>query len=144
MKTNHKLRGEVSASGIGVLIILVLAIIGLMSWGIPQYNLYSRSMHGQAILKQQEYEKKVKIEEAEADYEAAKFYAKAEVERAKGTKEANDIVQSSFGGPTGYLHYLYIQALMDIDDKGGQVIYVPTEAGLPILEARDNPPGGGR
>ncbi len=38
----------------------------------------------------------------------------------------------SLGGPEGYLRYLYIQ---NLEDSKGQIIYVPTEGGLPILEA---------
>ena len=47
--------------------------------------------------------------------------------------KANKILQNSLGGPEGYLRYLQIQALEDT--KAG-LIYVPTEAGLPITEAR--------
>jgi hypothetical protein len=37
------------------------------------------------------------------------------------------------GGPEGYLRYLQIQAL---EDSKASLIYVPTEAGLPVTEAR--------
>ena len=55
-----------------------------------------------------------------------------EVERAKGVAEANRIVADGLGGPEGYLRYLYIEHLAQ---SQGQIIYVPTEGGLPILEA---------
>lgn len=61
---------------------------------------------------------------------AATEEARAEVERAKGTARANKIVANSITEP--YLRYLYINNLHDTDN---QVIYLPTEAGLPILEA---------
>jgi len=47
----------------------------------------------------------------------------------------DEIIQASLGGPEGYLRYLYIQSLREVESAGGRVIYVPTEAGLPILEA---------
>ena len=70
--------------------------------------------------------------EAEAKLESAKLLAQAEVERAKGVAEANRIVADGLGGPEGYLRYLYIE---NLSASQGQIIYVPTEGGLPILEA---------
>jgi len=69
--------------------------------------------------------------------EAAVELAKAEVTRAEGAAQANHILQNSLGGPEGYLRYLQIQALQDTN---AQLIYVPTEAGLPMTEAGRLPP----
>lgn len=46
--------------------------------------------------------------------------------------QANDIIADGLGGPERYLRYLYIQQVANNDN---QVIYLPTEAGVPILEA---------
>ena len=89
-------------------------------------------MQGKAALAQAENERKVLIEEAKARLESARFYAEAEVERAKGVAEANTIVAEGLGGPEGYLRYLWIQKL---GDNKQDVIYIPTEAGIPLLEA---------
>jgi hypothetical protein len=53
--------------------------------------------------------------------------------RAEGAAKANKILQDSLGGPEGYLRYLQIQAL---EGTKASLIYVPTEAGLPVTEAR--------
>lgn len=58
--------------------------------------------------------------------------AEAEVIRAIGAARANKVLQDSLGGPEGYLRYLQIQA---IDQKNASLIYIPTENGLPVLEA---------
>jgi hypothetical protein len=50
----------------------------------------------------------------------------------KGAATANRVLQNSLGGPEGYLRYLQIQAL---EDNKATLIYVPTEAGLPMTEA---------
>ena len=42
------------------------------------------------------------------------------------------IVAEGLGGPEGYLRYLWINKLGENDQD---VIYIPTEAGIPILEA---------
>src|SRR3546814_11933997 len=73
---------------------------------------------------------------AMAKRDSAKMEADAEIIRAKGVAEANRIVAQGLGGPEGYLRYLYIN---NLENSKGQIIYVPTEAGLPILEAGKRP-----
>lgn len=85
---------------------------------------------GQALLLKAENEKKVAIEEAKAKLESAKMLAAAEIERAKGVAEANKIIGDSLKNNESYLRYLFIDKLGQSD-----TIYIPTEAGLPILEA---------
>ena len=89
--------------------------------------------NGEAELAQAEQNRKIQIEDAKGKLEAAKMLAQAEVERAKGVSEANKIIGDSLKENEAYLRYLYISNL----EKGSaaQTIYVPTEAGLPILEA---------
>lgn len=99
---------------------------------------------GKQILLQAENEKKAMIEQAKAENESAtlqaeakikiaKAQAQAEVERAKGVAEANEIIGKSLKGNSEYLKYLMIQGL---NEGKGERIYIPTEAGLPILEAK--------
>lgn len=86
---------------------------------------------GEALLAKSESEKKVMIEEAKAKLDSAKLLAAAEVERAKGVAKANKIIGDSLKENEGYLKYLWIQNM----NTEKEVIYVPTEANLPILEA---------
>ncbi len=79
-----------------------------------------------------EYEKQTKVEEAKAALDSAKLLADAEVVRAAGVAEANKIIGDSLRENEAYLRYLWIQGL---HDGSSEVVYVPTEAGLPILEA---------
>lgn len=113
--------------------LLVVAIIGLSMFGIPKYNIYFNEMSGKAELAKATGNRKIKIQEAEATKEAAKLLAEAEVERAKGVAEANRIIGDSLKGNEAYLRYLWINGLQQ--GATPQVVYVPTEAGLPILEA---------
>jgi len=87
---------------------------------------------GEAELAQATQNRKIAVLEAQARLESARLNAQAEVERAKGVAAANKIVADGLGGPEGYLRYLYIQ---NLEQSQGQIIYVPTEGGLPILEA---------
>lgn len=98
----------------------------------PPMKEYIRENEGKAQLAEAQYNRQIKVREAEAAYESAKLKAKAEVERAKGVAEANKIIGQSLRDNEGYLRYLWIQGLQD---GNSEVIYVPTEANLPLLEA---------
>lgn len=70
--------------------------------------------------------------EATAKRDAAKMLAEAEIERAKGVAQANRIIGDSLTNNEAYLRYLWVQSLAE---GKSEVIYVPTEASLPVLEA---------
>lgn len=112
--------------------IVVVGLIAGAFWGLPKYRIYSQTLRGQAALREAEWDRQIAIEEAKAKLEAAKLFKEAEVVRAEGVAESNKIVADGLGGPEGYLKYLWIQGLQD---GSSEVIYVPTEASLPILEA---------
>ena len=116
-----------------VLIGIVLGtVIGGYMYIKPRYSVWSAQMEGEAEFAQAEGNRRISVLEAEAKLEAAKALAAAEVERAKGVAQANAIIGESLRNNESYLRWLWIENL----DKGGNsVIYVPTEAGLPILEA---------
>ncbi|CAN5360379.1 hypothetical protein BH10PSE4_BH10PSE4_38010 [soil metagenome] len=127
--------------GLGVLGVglVVLVIVGLLV-GWPQYSVFAARKHGEAELARATQNRQVRVQEAMAKFEAADFDAKAEVRRAQGVAQANTIIAQSLGGPEGYLRWRYIEMLQETSEKGGhQVIYLPTEAGLPILEAGRRP-----
>jgi regulator of protease activity HflC (stomatin/prohibitin superfamily) len=100
---------------------------------IPSYRVYNARKTGEAELAQADGNRQIKVQEAKALYESADYMAKAEVRKAEGVAAANKIMSESLGGPEGYLRWKYIEMLQE--SKNNQVIYVPTEANLPILEA---------
>jgi regulator of protease activity HflC (stomatin/prohibitin superfamily) len=114
---------------IGALLILSM----LVTW--PMYRVWQRELAGKAQLKEAEWSRQIAVEEAKAKKESATMLAEAEIERAKGVAEANKIIGESLAGNEAYLRYLWIQGLQD---GSSEVIYIPTEANLPILEAKDN------
>ena len=124
--------GRTVVVGLVILGFVVLGGIGGGCWALPQYGIYSQRLAGQAKLQEAESSRQIAVEEAKAKMEAAKMLAQAEVERAKGVAEANKIIGDSLAGNDDYLRYLWIQGL---NDGSSEVIYVPTEANLPILEA---------
>lgn len=100
----------------------------------PRYRVWSQEMEGRAEFAKAEQNRRIKIEEARANLEAEKLNAQAEIERAKGAAEAIRIENGSLSEK--YIQYLWVRQQNELNDK--TVIYIPTEANLPILEAGRN------
>lgn len=113
-------------------IVGIVALIAIM-FGLPIFSRYQTLLNAQNELQAQNYLKQVAIATAEAKNESAKFEATAEVTRAEGVAKANKIIGDSLQGNESYLKYLWINNMGN--NTGKDVIYVPTEANLPILEA---------
>jgi len=102
----------------------------------PQYNIYAQRLLGEAELAKAESSKKVIVQTAQARLDAAKLDAEREVARTEGLAKANKIIADGLGGSAGYLRWKYIEMVEETASSPGKtVIYVPTEAGLPVLEA---------
>lgn len=116
----------------GIITVVLLLCVGIGLVGCPQYNVYSARLSGEAKLAEADSSRKIAVTEAVAKMEAAKSLAGAEIERAKGVAQANQIIGDSLKGNEDYLRYLWIDSM---HNTANQVVYVPTESGLPILEA---------
>ncbi len=116
-----------------IMLLAILLVIGIISGMIyiPKYKVYSRELSGKAQLKEAEWNRQIAIEEAKALKESAELKKEAEIIRAYGIAEANKIISNSI--TPEYIKYKFIEGL---NDGNTEVIYVPTEANLPILEAR--------
>lgn len=99
--------------------------------GMPYYNVWQQEMDGKAEFSKAEQNRRIRVEEAKANLEAEKLNAQAEIERAKGAAEAIKIENGSI--TENYIRYLWVRQQSDLNNK--TVVYIPTEAGLPILEA---------
>ena len=111
--------------------VAVLAFVGIAMFGMPIYRVWSQEMRGKAQLAEAEQNRRIKVEEARANLEAEKLNAKAEIERAKGAAEAIKIENGTL--TQTYIQYLWVRNQNNLNEK--TVIYIPTEANLPILEA---------
>ncbi|GMQ23754.1 hypothetical protein Aoki45_04360 [Algoriphagus sp. oki45] len=119
----------------------LFALIGFGLWGCPTYNVWQQEMSGRAEFAKAEQNRRILIEEAAANLEAEKLNAQAEVERARGASEAIAIENGAISEK--YIQYLWVRQQRNLNDK--TVIYIPTEANLPILESMRglNIPSGG-
>ena len=118
--------------GVGWLLIVVVGVVCLGMYGCPQYTVYKQGKDGEARLREAESSRQIAVEEAKAKREAADMLAEAEIRRAKGIAEANRIVGESLKNNHEYLTYLWIDKL---DHGENTFVYIPTEGGLPVLEA---------
>ena len=118
---------------IGVIgFIAISGFVGACSYIRPKYNVWAAEQEGMAQYAQAEQNRKITILEAEAKLEAAKSLADAEIARAHGVAQANEIIGASLKNNESYLRWLWIQ---NLESGSNSVIYIPTEAGLPLLEA---------
>lgn len=118
-------------AGFAILFVLGLIILSIILWGYPRYRVWSQEMEGKAEFAKAEQNRRIKIEEAKANLEAEKLNAQAEIERAKGAAGAIKIENGALSEK--YIQYLWVRQQNHLNDK--TVIYIPTEANLPILEA---------
>lgn len=117
-------------------VILLVAIVVLSMWGCPQYGVYSMRQDGEAELAKAQYSRQTAVAEAKAKQEAAVALAAADTLRAMGVARSNQIIGQSLRDNPDYLKWLWVE---NLKEKNGNIIYVPTETNLPILEAHRTP-----
>jgi regulator of protease activity HflC (stomatin/prohibitin superfamily) len=108
-------------------ICIVLVLIIIFSVITPLAKPWWATQTGKAELAQAEQNRQIIVIQAIADKDA-------EITRAEGVAKANEIIGQSLKGNEDYLRYLYITGVTS-NSNNREVIYIPTEAGLPILEA---------
>ena len=86
-------------------------------------RLFSDSIQVKLRTEQEALQKEFELQKAKKD-------AEIEVARAQGVAQSNTIISGSLD--SNYLWYLWIKGLQT---GGAQVIYVPTEGNIPIMEA---------
>ncbi len=122
----------IGPGGLLVLAIVMIALLIIAILGIgPVYSVWSKGLKGKAELKQAEWNKQIMIEDARARKDAAILIKETDIIRAEGVAAANAIISATLTDE--YIRWKWVEGL---HDGSSEVIYVPTEANLPILEAR--------
>ena len=85
---------------------------------------FAQSIEAKLRAEQESLQKEFELTKAKKD-------AEIEIARAQGVAKSNEIIAGSISD--NYLRYKWIEGLQANDDM--TVIYVPTEANLPIMEA---------
>ena len=123
-------KGSVDNILIGLIAVFVIAIILIFLFAWPQYKVWQQGMVGQAQLSKAQQSKQIAIETAKAELESAKLRAEAIKVMGKAAQEFPEYRQQEFIGAFG-------EALRE--GNISQIVYVPTEANIPVLEAGKRP-----
>lgn len=102
-------------------LVLFLGISAAVAFGYPQYKVWEQSKAGEAALAKATQDRQIKVQEAEAEQEAASKQA-----------EANRILGESIRQYPESMEQKWVEA---IKATSNQVIYLPTEASVPITES---------
>jgi len=121
------------SDGIVTIIIAIIVFVLAAAYFVPTYKVWQQNKEGEAELARAEQNRQIAIQEARAKEESAKSLANAEVIRAEGIAKANQIIGDSLKNNDAYIHYLWVEALRETNNA---VVYIPTESGIPITEAR--------
>lgn len=120
-------RGD--ANGILITIVAIIGIIvvlaGLM-FGLPVWNVWKSTLAGEAAFKMAQQTRQIQVVQAQGELDAARLRAQAIGIVGKAAKDYPEYRQQEFIGA-------FAEALKD--GKMDQIIYVPTEANIPIIEA---------
>lgn len=102
--------------------VLMLALVLLY----PVLNVYYKEMRGKASLAEAQFSRQVEVARAQAELDAAELQAEAIRTVGAAAKEFPE-----------YRNQQFITAFGDAMNNGNveKIIYVPTEANIPIIEA---------
>src|SRR3990167_11151820 len=116
--------------GIGFLVVIIIA------WFVffyPIWNVWASKKAGEAELEQAHKEQKIQIATAEARFNAAEMNKKAAIVEAEAVSAQIEKIGKQLTEHDLYLKWQWIEMMNKRPESS--VIYVPTEANLPILEA---------
>jgi len=109
-----------------------LMFIGGLFAGCPVYNVWQQGLAGKANLEKAKEERKILIEQAQAELDSSKIRAEAIQIMGRAAKEYPE-----------YRHQEFIGAFAEALNNGDieKVIFVPTEANIPIVQVRNDTGG---
>lgn len=113
----------------------------LLLWilfGYPHWRVWAAHQRGQADLAQAKNEQQIQIATAQSRLAAAELNKQAAIIEAQAVAAQVKEIGTELSHHDLYLRWQWIKMMEDTLKTGteSQVIYVPTEANLPILEAQ--------
>jgi hypothetical protein len=127
MFDKEELKGIAMIAGVVIIVVILLvgALFGFLVIG-KHYRVWSMEMEGKGILLQANYERQAIVAQAQAERDSATLRA-----------EAIGIVGQAAQDFPEYRNQEFIGAFAKAMETGriSQIIYVPTEANIPIMEA---------
>lgn len=109
---------------------------GICLWilfGYPVWNVWASKKSGEADLTQAHKEQQIQVAKAQGRLDAANLNKQAAIVEAEAVSEQIQRIGKELSSHDLYLKWQWIKMMEE--KPNNSVIYVPTEAGLPILEA---------
>lgn len=124
-------------------VIAAVFFLGIGMAGCPVYNVWNAKMKGEAAIALQTRQGQAYLAQAQSARMVAVTQAEAEREAASKRAEAIAIVGKAAQDFPQYRTQEFIGAFAEAMHAGriSQIIYVPTEANIPILEVGRRPDG---
>jgi regulator of protease activity HflC (stomatin/prohibitin superfamily) len=114
---------------IGVVVVIVLwALVGY-----PKWRVWASQKQGEADLQQAHKEQQIQVSKAQGRLDAAKLNKEAAIIEAEAVSAQIEKIGQQLTEHDLYLKWQWIKMMEERPESS--VIYVPTEANLPILEA---------
>ncbi len=124
IRRDRMFKRNLKIGAIGILLTLIFVVVCMISY--PLYSVWQQGLEGHAILAKAEQTRQIQIIQATAEKEAAVQRAEAIKIVGQAAKDFPEYRLQEFVGA-------FAEALHN--GKISQIIYVPTEGGIPILEA---------
>ena len=118
-----------------VIFSIILFIVLVVAWMavMPIYTVWSQKKKGEADLAQAKSEQNIQVTKAQSRLDAADLNKRAAIIEAEAVSEQIKTIGDTLTEHDLYLRWQWIKMM---EERDGNTIYVPTEANLPILEAR--------
>jgi len=128
-----KRHGQSGESEIAIVVIGlalgIIVIVGFCMIVVPQWSVWSSKLEGEAMLNKANQTKQILVTQAQAELDASKLRAQAIEIVGKMAQQYPEYREQEFIGA-------FAEALHN--GNMSQIIYVPTEANIPIIEARSH------
>jgi endonuclease/exonuclease/phosphatase (EEP) superfamily protein YafD len=119
---------------VALLTVAAIVVIGGLAFGLPQYNVWAKTLGGKALLQEAEYTRQVAVLEAQAKLDSAEKLKQVRIIEAEALAESNRIIGASLKNNPEYLTFLQIQNIQEGAEKGNKTYFVsPNQAGVPTI-----------
>jgi regulator of protease activity HflC (stomatin/prohibitin superfamily) len=113
-----------------------LLVVVLIAWalvGLPVWRVWAQGKQGEADLQQAHKEQQIQVSKAQGRLDAAHINKEAAIIEAEAVAAQIEKIGQTLTKHDLYLKWQWIKMMEERPESS--VIYVPTEANLPILEA---------
>lgn len=114
--------------------VVIALFIGWFVWGLQTWRVWAKEMQGRADLMQAHQEQQIQVARAQGRLDAANINKQAAIVEAEAVSAQIEKIGKQLTQHDLYLKWQWIK-MMDDGDCDREIIYVPTEANLPVLEA---------